>query len=200
MALVPIVVENEGRGERSYDIYSRLLKDRIIIIGDELDNVAANLVVAQLLFLEAEDPEKDIYIYINSPGGSVRAGLAIYDSMKLVKNDIATLCYGESSEILTLLMAAGTNGKRKALPHSRFTLYQPTGKINGQATDIDIQARELVRVRSEIVKIFSENTGQPIGQIEVDTERQMILTAEEAKKYGIIDEIIQERKAAKKKQ
>ncbi len=193
MALVPVVVESEGRGERSYDIFSRLLKDRIIMIGDEIDQSLANLVVAQLLFLEADDPEKDISIYVNAPGGSVGAGLAIYDSMKLVKCDISTLCYGYANEIAVLVMAGGTKGKRMALPHSRFTLYQPQGKLNGQATDIDIQAKELVRIRSEINSILSENTGQPIGQIEVDTERQLILDAKKAKEYGIIDEIIEQR-------
>jgi len=190
MALVPIVVEKDGRGERSYDIYSRLLKDRIIMIGDEIDHSLANSVVAQMLFLEAEDPDKEISIYINSPGGEVTAGLAIYDSMQLIKSDIRTLCYGEAGEIAALLAASGKKGKRFALPHSRFTLYQPMGKIDGQATDIDIQARELLRIRSELVKILSECTGKPIGQIEVDTERQFILTADDAKEYGIVDDII----------
>jgi ATP-dependent Clp protease protease subunit len=193
MALVPIVVEKDGRGERSYDIYSRLLKDRIIMIGDEIDQSLANSVVAQLLFLEAEDPDKEISIYVNSPGGEVTAGLAIYDSMQLVKPDIRTLCYGEAAEIAALLIASGTNGKRLSLPHSRFTLYQPMGKIDGQATDIDIQARELLRIRSELINIFSECTSKPIGQIEVDTERQFILTAEAAKEYGIVDDIIASR-------
>lgn len=190
MNLVPIVVEQDGRGERSYDIFSRLLKDRIVMIGEEIDSHLANLAVAQLLYLEAEDPEKEIAVYINSPGGEVSSGLAIFDAMNLVKPAIRTLCYGEAGEIAALLVCAGTKGKRFALPHSRFSLYQPAGKLNGQATDIDIQARELLRLRAELTKILSENTGQPIGQIEVDTDRQLILTAEAAKNYGLIDEII----------
>jgi ATP-dependent Clp protease protease subunit len=193
MTLVPIVVEKDGRGERSYDIYSRLLKDRIIMIGEEIDHHLANLVVAQLLYLEAEDPEKEIALYINSPGGEVSSGLAIYDAMGLVKPSIRTICYGEAGEIAALLVCAGTHGKRFALPHSRFSLYQPVGKLSGQATDIDIQARELVRLRAELAKILSDNTGQPIGQIEVDTERQLILTTDAAKNYGLIDEIISNR-------
>jgi ATP-dependent Clp protease protease subunit len=190
MNLVPIVVEKDGRGERSYDIFSRLLKDRIVMIGEEIDSHLANLAVAQLLYLEAEDPDKEIAVYINSSGGEVSSGLAIFDAMKLVKPAIRTLCYGEAGEIAALLVCAGTKGKRFALPHSRFSLYQPAGKLNGQATDIDIQARELLRLRAELAKILSENTGQPIGQIEVDTDRQLILTAEGAKNYGLIDEII----------
>jgi ATP-dependent Clp protease protease subunit len=190
MNLVPIVVEKDGRGERSYDIFSRLLKDRIVMIGEEIDSHLANLAVAQLLYLEAEDPDKEIAVYINSSGGEVSSGLAIFDTMKLVKPAIRTLCYGEAGEIAALLVCAGTKGKRFALPHSRFSLYQPAGKLNGQATDIDIQARELLRLRAELAKILSENTGQPIGQIEVDTDRQLILTAEAAKNYGLIDEII----------
>lgn len=190
MSLVPIVVEKDGRGERSYDIYSRLLKDRIIMIGEEIDQHITNLVVAQLLYLEAEDPEKEISIYLNSPGGEVTSGLAIYDAMKLVKPDIRTICYGEAGEIAALLVSAGTKSKRFSVPHSRFSLYQPAGKLSGQATDIDIQARELIRIRAEMAKILSDNTGQPIGQIEVDTDRQLILTAEAAKNYGLIDEII----------
>ena len=190
MNLVPIVVEKDGRGERSYDIFSRLLKDRIVMIGEEIDSHMANLAVAQLLYLEAEDPEKEIAVYINSPGGEVCSGLAVFDAMKLVKPAIRTLCYGEAGEIAALLVCSGTKGKRFALPHSRFSLYQPTGKLNGQATDIDIQVRELLRLRTELTKILSENTGQPIGQIEVDTDRQLILTAEAARNYGLIDEII----------
>jgi len=190
MNLVPIVVEKDGRGERSYDIFSRLLKDRIVMIGEEIGPHLANLAVAQLLYLEAEDPEKEIAVYINSPGGEVSSGLAVFDAMNLVKPAIRTLCYGEAGEIAALLVSAGTKGKRFALPHSRFSLYQPAGKLNGQATDIDIQARELLRLRAELAKILSENTGQPIGQIEVDTDRQLILTAEAAKNYGLIDEII----------
>lgn len=190
MSLVPIVVEKDGRGERSYDIYSRLLKDRIVMIGEEIDSHLANLAVAQLLYLEAEDPDKEISVYINSHGGDVSSGLAVFDAMKLVKPSIRTLCYGEAWEIAALLVCAGTKGKRFALPHSRFSLYQPKGKLSGQATDIDIQARELVRLRAELTRILSENTGQPIGQIEVDTDRQLILTAEAAKNYGLIDEII----------
>jgi ATP-dependent Clp protease protease subunit len=194
MTLVPIVVENDGRAERSYDIFSRLLKDRIVMLGDELESRLANLIVAQMLYLEAEDPDKEISIYVNCPSGDISAGLAIYDTMKLIKPDIRTLCYGEASEIASLIVAAGTKGKRFALPHSRFTMYQPTGKLNGQATDIDIQARELIRRRNEIIKILSENTNQPIGQIEVDTERQMIMDAQAAKQYGLVDEILKERK------
>jgi ATP-dependent Clp protease protease subunit len=193
MYLVPIVVEQTARGERAYDIFSRLLKDRIIFIGSPIDDGDANLVIAQLLFLEAEDPDKDINLYINCPGGSVTAGLAIYDTMQFVKPDVCTICMGQAASMGALLLAAGTPGKRAALPHARIMIHQPLGGVQGQATDIDIQAREILRMREEINKILVKHTHQPLEKIEKDTDRDFFMSAEQAKEYGIIDDVIEHR-------
>ncbi len=188
--LIPMVVEQSSRGERAYDIYSRLLKDRIIFLGDAIDDAVANIVIAQMLFLESEDPDKDINIYINSPGGAVTAGMAIYDTMQYIKPGIVTICMGQNSSMAALLLAAGTKEKRYALPHSRIMIHQPLGGAQGQATDIDIQAREILKTRDSLNMILAEHTGQPIEKIREDTERDYFMTAEEAKEYGIIDKII----------
>ncbi len=190
MPLVPMVVEQTGRGERAYDIYSRLLKDRIIFLGSAVDDMLANLVVAQLLFLEAEDPEKDINVYINSPGGSVTAGLAIYDAIQHIKSDVSTICVGQAASMGALLLTAGTSGKRFALPHARILIHQPMGGFQGQATDIDIQAREILRMKEELNRILQQHTGQKMERIQQDTDRDYFMTPEQAKEYGIIDEII----------
>ena len=190
MPLIPMVVEQTGRGERAYDIYSRLLKDRIIFIGSPVDDLVANLVVAQLLFLEADDPDKDINLYVNSPGGSVTAGLAIYDALQYIKPDIATICVGQAASLGAVLLAAGTKGKRFALPHSRILIHQPMGGFQGQATDIDIQAREILRMKEELNRILQKHTGQVLERIQQDTDRDFFMTPEQAKEYGIIDEII----------
>lgn len=192
--LIPVVIEQTHRGERAYDIYSRLLKDRIIFIGEPIDDNVANIVVAQLLFLEAEDPKKDIYIYINSPGGLVTAGLAIYDTMQYIKADICTICIGQAASMAAVLLAAGTKGKRYALPHARIMLHQPLGGAQGQATDINIQAKEIMRLRALINDILVKHTGQSLERIEKDTDRDFYMTAEDAKDYGIIDEVITRRK------
>lgn len=194
MALVPIVVEQTSRGERSYDIYSRLLKERIIFLGDEVNYVTANLVVAQLLFLEAEDPNKDIQIYINSPGGSVSDGFAIYDTMQYIKPDVSTICIGRAASMGAFLLAAGTKGKRFALPNSDIMIHQPLGGTQGQAEDIKIHAEKIIKIREQINKILSEKTGQPYEKIAEDTDRDYFMSAEEAKEYGIIDEVIEFRK------
>lgn len=194
MALVPIVVEQTNRGERSYDIYSRLLKERIIFLGDEINNVTANLVVAQLLYLEAEDPDKDIQLYINSPGGSVSAGFAIYDTMQYIKPDVSTICIGMAASMGAFLLAAGTKGKRFALPNTDIMIHQPLGGARGQAEDIRIHAEKILQTRELINKILSERTGQPLDKIRRDTDRDFFMTAEEAKEYGIIDEVIKSRK------
>ncbi len=194
MALVPIVVEQTNRGERSYDIYSRLLKERIIFLGDEINNVTANLVVAQLLYLEAEDPDKDIQLYINSPGGSVSAGFAIYDTMQYIKPDVSTICIGMAASMGAFLLAAGTKGKRFALPNADIMIHQPLGGARGQAEDIRIHAEKILQTRELINKILSERTGQPLDKIRRDTDRDFFMTAEEAKEYGIIDEVIKSRK------
>src|SRR5690606_30027614 len=190
MALVPVVVEQTSRGERSYDIYSRLLKERIIFLGDEVNNVTANLVVAQLLFLEAEDPDKDIQLYINSPGGSVSAGFAIYDTMQYIKPDVSTICMGMAASMGAFLLAAGTKGKRFALPNADIMIHQPLGGAKGQAEDIRIQAEKIIEIRERINRILAERTGQPLEKVAKDTDRDYYMTAEEAKKYGIIDEVI----------
>ncbi|MFP4522398.1 MAG: ATP-dependent Clp endopeptidase proteolytic subunit ClpP [Fibrobacterota bacterium] len=190
MALVPMVVEQDGRGERSYDIYSRLLKERIIFIGDEIYDNIANLIMAQLMFLEYEDSDKDINIYINSPGGSVSAGLAIYDTMRFVKPDISTICMGQASSMAAILLTAGTKGKRYGLPNSRIMIHQPLGGIGGQASDIKIHANEIINTKKRLTGILSEHTGQKPEKIEKDTDRSYFMTAEEAKDYGIIDNII----------
>ncbi len=190
MNLIPIVVEQSSRGERAYDIYSRLLKDRIIFIGTPIDDNVANLVIAQLLFLEAEDPAKDISLYINTPGGIVTAGLAIYDTMQYIKAPVVTTCMGQAASMGAILLAAGIEGKRFALPHARILIHQPLGAFEGQATDIDIHAREMLRVREKLNDILSKHTKQPIKKIREETERDYFMTADEAKKYGIIDDVI----------
>ena len=188
--LIPIVVEQSSRGERAYDIYSRLLKDRIIFMGEQVHDGMANIVIAQMLFLESEDPDKDINVYINSPGGSVTAGLAIYDTMQYIKPDVTTICMGQTTSMAALLLTAGTKGKRYALPNARIMIHQPLGGTQGQATDIDIHAREILKIRENINQIISKHTGQPIEKIIKDTERDFFMSAEEAKEYGLIDRII----------
>jgi ATP-dependent Clp protease protease subunit len=191
--LIPMVVEQTNRGERAYDIFSRLLKDNIIFIGTPIDDNLANLVVAQLLFLEAEDPEKEISIYINSPGGSVTAGLAIYDTLQFIRPDVTTYCIGQAASMAAVLLAAGTAGKRFALPNSRVIIHQPSGGAQGQATDINIQAKEILRTRQRLNEILSRHTGQDISKIETDVERDFIMTADVAREYGIIDQVIEKR-------
>jgi len=195
MSLIPIVIEQTPRGERAYDIYSRLLKDRIIFIGQPISDELANLIIAQLLFLESEEPNKDIYIYLNSPGGLVNAGLAIYDTMQYIKPDISTVCLGQAASMAALLLTAGTTGKRFALPNSRILLHQPMGSFYGQATDIEIQAKEILRLKERLNRIIAKHTGQPVERIAQDTERDFFMSGEEAKAYGLIDEVIVERKA-----
>jgi ATP-dependent Clp protease, protease subunit len=197
--LIPIVVEQTNRGERSYDIYSRLLKERIIFIGEQVEDHMANTVIAQLLFLESEDTEKPITMYINSPGGSVTAGLAIYDTMQYIKPDVSTLCMGQASSMGALLLAAGAKGKRLALPNSRIMIHQPLGGAQGQATDIEIQAREIMKVKTNIHKILVEHTGQSIEKIREDTERDYFMNAEQAMEYGIIDRVIRSRELKEEK-
>jgi ATP-dependent Clp protease protease subunit len=188
--LVPIVIETTNRGERAYDIYSRLLKDRIIFLGAPIDDIFANLIIAQLLFLEAEDPEKDINLYINTPGGSVTAGLGIYDTMQYVKPPINTICLGQAASMGAFLLAAGTKGKRFALPNARVMIHQPMGGFQGQATEIDIHAREILKIRERLNEIMAKHTGQPLERISQDTERDYFMSAEEAKRYGLLDEVI----------
>ena len=188
--LVPIVIEQTNRGERAYDIYSRLLKDRIIFLGAPVDDIFANLIIAQLLFLEAEDPEKDINLYVNTPGGSVTAGLGIYDTMQYVKPPINTICLGQAASMGALLLAAGTKGKRYALPNARIMIHQPMGGFQGQATEIDIHAREILKIRERLNEILARHTGQPMERIANDTERDYFMSGDEAKKYGLIDEVI----------
>jgi len=193
MNLIPMVVEQSPRGERAYDIYSRLLKERIIFLGTPVTDEIASLIIAQMLFLEAEDPDKDMTFYVNSPGGVVTAGLAIYDTMRYVRCDIATLCMGQAASMGALLLAAGTKGKRYALPNSRILIHQPMGGFHGQATDIDIHAQEILRMRNDLNKILALHTGQNIRKIKKDTERDYFMSAEEAKKYGIIDKVLEKR-------
>ena len=188
--LVPIVVEQSGRGERAYDIFSRLLKDRIIFIGAPIDDVIANLVIAQLLFLQMEDPEKDINVYINTPGGIVTAGLAVYDTMQFLKPDVCTYCIGQATSMGAILLAAGAKGKRFALPNARIMMHQPWGGTQGAAADISIQAKEILRMRDVIEEILAKHTGQPLDKIKKDTDRDYFLSAEEAKAYGLVDEVI----------
>ncbi len=190
MGLVPIVVEQTSRGERSYDIFSRLLKDRIVFLGDEIHDIIANLVIAQLLFLEKEDPDKDIELYVNSPGGSASAALAIYDTMQAIKPDVATICMGMAASGAAVILAAGAKGKRYALPYSRIMIHQPLGGARGQATDIEIQAREILRLRSNMNEILSQHTNQNVERVSQDTERDFFMSALEAKEYGIIDEVL----------
>ena len=187
--LIPMVVEQTARGERAYDIYSRLLKDNIVFIGTAVDDMMANLIIAQLLFLEAEDPEKDIHLYINSPGGSTTAGLAIYDTMQLIRPDVQTICVGQAASMGAVLLGAGTEGKRFALPNSRILIHQPWGGAQGQASDIAIQAKEILRIKDRLNQILSSHTGQPLEKIVADADRDFIMDAEEAKAYGLVDEV-----------
>jgi ATP-dependent Clp protease, protease subunit len=191
--MVPVVVEQTSRGERSFDIYSRLLKERIVFLGTPIDDVVANLIMAQLLHLESEDPDKDIHLYINSPGGDVASGFAIYDTMQYIKPDISTICMGQAASFAAFLLLSGTPGKRYALPHSRVLLHQPHGGAQGQAVDIEIQAKEIMRLRALLEHIISEHTGQPLEKVTKDTDRDFILTAQEAKDYGCVDEILSRR-------
>ena len=190
MALVPIVVEQTGRGERAYDIFSRLLKERIIFIGSPIDDVIASLTIAQMLFLTAEDPDKDISLYLNSPGGYISSGLAIYDTMQYIKPDVATICMGQAASMAAVLLAAGKKGKRSALPHARIMIHQPLGGAQGQASDIEIQAREILTLRSKINEILAEHTGQTIKKIEKDSDRNYFMSVVEAKEYGLVDEVL----------
>jgi len=198
MNLVPIVVEQTSRGERSYDIYSRLLKDRIIILGNQVNDDLANLIIAQMLFLESDDPDKDIHFYINSPGGVVSAGLAIYDTMQYIKPDVSTLCLGQAASMAALLLCAGAKGKRYSLPHSRILIHQPLGGFQGQATDIDIQAKEILKLKAMLNQIMAHHTKKPLKQIEQDTERDYYLSPEAAKEYGLIDSVLEKRVTNKK--
>ncbi|APT75221.1 Clp protease [Marinitoga sp. 1135] len=194
---IPVVVESSGRYERAYDIYSRLLKDRIIFLGSEVNDYVSNLIVAQMLFLEAQDPEKDIYLYINSPGGSITAGLAIYDTMQYIKPDVSTICIGQAASMGAVLLTAGAKGKRFALPNSRIMIHQPWGGAQGTAKDIEIQAQEILRMKKMLNKILSEHTGKDVSQIEKDADRDFFMSAEEAKEYGLIDKVIKSRKEIK---
>ncbi len=195
MSLIPIVIEQSSRGERAFDIFSRLLRDRIIFMGTAVTDDVANLVIAQMLFLESEDPDKDIYFYINSPGGLVTAGLAIYDTMQYIKPDVSTLCMGQAASMAAVLLSAGVKGKRYALPHARIMLHQPMGGFQGQATDVDIQAREILRLREELNLILTDHTGKPLEQIQRDTDRDFYLSGVQAKDYGLVDEVISSRGA-----
>lgn len=191
--LIPIVVEQTGRGERSYDIYSRLLKDRIVFLGSSVTDDVANLIIAQLLFLESEDPDKDIYLYVNSPGGSVTAGMAIYDTMQYVRADVSTICVGQAASMGAVLLAAGAAKKRFALPHSRVMIHQPLGGFQGQATDIEIHAREILRIKDRLNQVLVQHTGQPFERVAKDTDRDFFMTGDEAKAYGIIDAVVEKR-------
>ena len=190
MSLIPMVIEQTGRSERAYDIYSRLLKDRIVFIGTPIDDILANTVIAQLLFLQTDDPDKDIHIYINSPGGTVTAGLAIYDTMQYIKPDIATYCIGQAASMGALLLTAGAKGKRYVLPNSRIMIHQPMGGFQGQATDVEIHAKEILKMKDTLNKIMSKHTGQTLDKMEMDTERDYFMSGQEAKDYGIVDEVI----------
>lgn len=193
MTLIPIVIERDGRGERAYDIYSRLLKERIVFVGTAIDDDVANLVIAQMLFLESEDPDKDIHLYINSAGGIVTAGLAIYDTMQYIRPAVSTLCMGQAASIAALLLSAGAKGKRYALPHSRILIHQPMGGFQGQASDVDIQAKEILRLREDLNKIMVKHTHQSLDRIQADTDRDFYMTGEQAKEYGIVDEVVVKR-------
>jgi ATP-dependent Clp protease protease subunit len=193
MNFIPYVIEQTGRGERSYDIYSRLLKERIVFLGSEVNDVVANVITAQLLFLESEDPEKDIYLYINSPGGVITAGMAIYDTMQYVRPDVATVCIGQAASMGAVLLAGGAEGKRSALPHARIMIHQPLGGFQGQASDIEIHAKEIARVKSEMIQVLSNHTGKEASQVKKDSDRDYFMTALEAKAYGIIDEVYERR-------
>ena len=193
MTLIPIVIERDGRGERAYDIYSRLLKDRIIFLGTAIDDDVANLVIAQMLFLESEDPDKDVHLYINSPGGVVTSGLAIYDTMQYIRPKVSTICMGQAASIAALLLSAGEQGKRYALPHSRILIHQPMGGFQGQASDVDIQAKEILRLREELNHILSRHTSQSFERIQTDSDRDFYMTGNQAKEYGIVDEVVVQR-------
>jgi len=197
MNLIPIVIEQTGRGERAFDIYSRLLKDRIVFLGSPINDDVANVITAQLLFLESEDPERDIHFYINSPGGSVTSGLAIYDTMQYVRPEVSTLCLGQAASMAAWLLAAGTPGKRFALPHSRIMIHQPLGGVQGQAIDIDIQAREILRLREQLNNILVKHTGQSLKRVEKDTDRDLFMTSKAAVEYGLVDEVIVSRSLKK---
>ncbi len=194
MSLVPFVIEQTSRGERSYDIYSRLLKDRIIFLGEGIDDHISSLVIAQMLFLEAEDPDKDIYLYINSPGGIVTSGLAIYDTMQYIKPDVATICIGQAASMGSLLLAAGAKGKRSALPNSRIMIHQQAGGFQGQASDIEIQAKEIIKVKKKLNEIYSRHTGQAVEKVEKDVDRDYFMSPQEAMEYGLIDKVIERSK------
>lgn len=193
MTYVPYVIEQTGRGERSYDIYSRLLKERIVFLGTEVNDVVANLIIAQLLFLESDDPEKDVYLYINSPGGSVTAGMAIYDTMQYVRPDVATVCVGQAASMGAVLLAGGAKGKRAALPHSRIMIHQPLGGFKGQASDVEIHAREMLRVKKELNELLAKHTGKPVKEVERDSDRDFFMSSEQAREYGLIDNIYEKR-------
>jgi ATP-dependent Clp protease, protease subunit len=195
MPLIPMVVEQDGRGERAFDIYSRLLKDRIVFLGTPIDDHVSNVIIAQLLYLESEDPDKDIFFYLNTPGGHVSSGMAIYDTMRYVRCPVLTFCMGQAASMGALLLAAGEKGKRYALPHSRILIHQPLGGFQGQATDIDIQAREILRLKDELSAILADLTGQPLSKVQADTERDYYMDSQQAREYGIIDEILQKRPA-----
>ncbi|MBU1356201.1 MAG: ATP-dependent Clp endopeptidase proteolytic subunit ClpP [Candidatus Edwardsbacteria bacterium] len=199
MSLVPIVIEQSGRGERAYDIYSRLLKERIIFIGMPIDDIISNLIIAQLLFLEADDPEKDIFLYINSPGGGVSSGLAIYDTIQYIKPDVVTICMGMAASMGALLLSSGAKGKRFALPNARVMIHQPLGGVSGQATDIEIHAKEILLIREQLNRILADHTGQPVDKIAKDTDRNFWMSSDEAKEYGIIDDIMKTRNQLPKK-
>jgi ATP-dependent Clp protease, protease subunit len=198
MSLIPIVIEQSSRGERAFDIYSRLLRDRIIFLGTAISDEVANVIIAQMLFLESEDPDKDIHFYVNSPGGLVTAGLAIYDTMQYIKPDVSTLCMGQAASMAAVLLAAGVKGKRFALPHVRIMLHQPMGGFQGQATDVEIQAREILRLREELNRILIEHTGQTMDQIQRDTDRDFYLSGLQAKEYGMVDQVISARGVTQK--
>ena len=200
MHLIPMVIEQTDRGERAYDIYSRLLKDRIIFMGTGIDDQVSNVLIAQLLYLEAEAPEKDIHIYINSPGGSVSAGLAIYDTLSYIKSEIETICIGQAASMAALILSAGTVGKRMALPHARIMIHQPMGGFSGQASDIDIHAREIIRIKNELNQILSNTTGQPLERVETDTDRDFFMSGDQAVEYGIVDRVITTRTALGKEE
>jgi ATP-dependent Clp protease protease subunit len=200
MNYIPYVIEQTGRGERSYDIYSRLLKERIIFLGSEVNDIVANVIIAQFLFLESEDPEKDVFLYINSPGGSVTAGMAIYDTMQYIRPDVATVCVGQAASMGALLLSGGKKGKRAALPHSRIMIHQPLGGFSGQASDVEIHAREMLRIKQELNEILSHHTGQPIKTVVQDTDRDNFMSAIQAKEYGLIDDVFERRAVDPKKE
>ncbi|GFP74975.1 MULTISPECIES: ATP-dependent Clp endopeptidase proteolytic subunit ClpP [Clostridium] len=200
MSLVPMVIEQTNRGERSYDIFSRLLKDRIIMLNGEVNDASASLIVAQLLFLESEDPDKDIYLYINSPGGSITSGMAIYDTMQYIKSDVATICIGMAASMGSFLLSSGAKGKRFALPNSEIMIHQPLGGFQGQATDIDIHARRILRIKDDLNRILSENTGKPLEKIKADVERDYFMSADEAAEYGLVDKVIRKNEEVKNKE